>query len=112
MNNLWDIIIIAVAILMFVIMVIIVKKADNQFHDKSLDLIEGMDEMSVMETMEKDPVSIDMLKDDQYMWTFERKDWKGWGTQIITTRVYFNSSKTVIKIERTISYDRSGIKKQ
>lgn len=112
MNNVWDIIILATALILFILMVIFIRQADKQFHDKSLDLKEGMNEADVMEIMEKDPVSIDTLKDDIYVWTFTRKDWKGWGTQIITANVYFDSSKTVTRIERTLTYDRPGMKKQ
>lgn len=112
MNNISDIIILVTALFLFIIMVIIIRKSDKQFRDKSLDLKEGMNEADVMETMEKDPISIDTLKDDIYVWTFERKDWKGWGTQIITAKVYFDITKRVTKIERSVSYDRPGMRKQ
>ena len=111
MNNIWDIVILVVALILFILMVIFVRQADKQFRDKSLDLKEGMNEADVMEIMEKDPISIDILKDDAYVWTFVRKDWKGWGTQIITAKVYFDASKKVTNIERNVSYDRPGMKK-
>ena len=42
MNNIWDIVILAVALILFILMVIFIRQADKQFRDKSLDLKEGM----------------------------------------------------------------------
>ena len=107
-----EIITLVVAILIFIGMSILVFKSDQQFRDKSLDIKEGMKESQVMDIMRKDPISIDQLKDDKYVWTFENKKWKGWGTQITKIEVFFNESKQVASVERSVSYDRPGMKKE
>lgn len=107
----WDIISIIVAAVLLIAAIIIMYLANKQFRDKSIDIKEGMDEGQVIKIMEKDPLSIDRLKDGKYIWTFEKKDYKAWGMRIITIYVHFNSQGKVTQVERNISHDRPGMKK-
>ncbi len=108
----WDIIIVVVAAILLIGLIILVSKANYQFRDKSLEVKEGMNEEQVLEIMGKDPISTDTLKGGKYKWTFERKDYKGWGYKITTSDVYFDENGKVTLVERNVTYDRPGMKKQ
>lgn len=106
-----DIIILVIASIILVLMCILLFRVNKQFRDRSLEIKEGMNGNEVMEIMEKEPSNIDELKEGKYKWTFIRKDYKGWGYQIITTEVYFDEFNKVTLVERNISYDRPNLKK-
>ncbi len=103
-----EIIFVCISAVILVLVVIIVLKARKQFRDKSVDITPGMDEGQVREIMEKDPLSINPLKDDCYDWIYERRQWKGWGTMVLTIEVVFDPTKHVREINYSTSYEKSN----
>ena len=104
----WNIIFIVIAIVIFVAMCIVVFKVEKQYHDKSNDIKLGMKEDQVIDIMEKDPASIEFLKDGQYEWIYEHKYYKGWGMVVVKTEVVFNANKQVIAIKNSESIENSN----
>ena len=106
----WEIIFVILAALLFIFMLVIANKAGHQFRDKSLDVKEGMSEDEVIDIMEKDPLSIEQLKNGNYAYVYEKKEWKGWGMMIMKIEIIFSVEGKVITVERFKTYDSKNNK--
>ena len=102
----WTIIFVVLATLILVGVTLVIVKSDKKFHDKSLDVKEGMDEGQVREIMEDDPLSTDYLQNGEYAWTYERKYYKGWGMVTVRTEIIFNVEGKVKTIHRSETLDK------
>ena len=101
----WNIVFIVIAIVIFVAMCIVVFKAEKLYRDKSSDVQLGMTEEQVLDIMEKDPASIDYLKNGQYEWIYEHKYYKGWGMVVVKTEIVFDTNKRVIATKNSESIE-------
>lgn len=103
-----DLIVLILSILLAVIIFIVIGRTGEQFHDKSIDIKEGMNEDKVLEIMGKDPLSVETLKDNKYAWIYEYKLYKGWGVRVTIIQIIFNESKLVHLVNRDYRYDKSN----
>ena len=107
----WNIIFIVLAIFVLVGVIILVINSGIRFHDKSEDIKMGMSEDEVMEIMEKDPVSIEYLKNGAYEWIYEKTSWGGWGMNTTRIEVIFDENGYVTSVLRTKTCDQSDSQK-
>ena len=109
----WTIIGLSIGGVLLVLVILLVYFSWKKFHDRSVDIKEGMNEQQVLEVMEKDPIEILPLKKGLYEWVYERKEYKGWAMMIIKIEIIFDAKTKLVKsIEKNVSYDRQGIKKE
>ena len=102
----WTIIFTVLAIIIFIAVTIVIVKSSRQFHDKSLDIKEGVGEDEVREIMEDDPISTNYLQNGDYSWIYERKYYKGWGMVTVKTEIIFNVEGKVKTIHRSETLDK------
>ena len=110
--DIWLIILLIISVIIFIIVFFVVFKSWQKFHDKSEDVSIGMNEEEVLEIMEHEPLSIERLKEGSYQWTYQKKEWKGWGMMIMDIGIIFDSTKVVISITRNKHYERANLKKK
>ena len=103
-----DIIAIVIASAIFVLMVIVIFKANVKFEDKSMKIKKGVLESEVREIMEDDPFEIEYLKDGNYEWIYQKKQWKGWGMMIIRIEIIFDIANRVIDINRSKNLEKEA----
>ena len=103
----WDIFFIVLASIILLGMIIISYSSWVKYRDKSVDIKEGMNEEKVLEIMGSDPISIEQLKNNNYEWVYERREWKGWGTEVLKIEIIFSSSNVVTSIVRNRTYEKN-----
>ena len=103
----WDIFFIVLASLLLLGMIIFSYTSWTKYRDKSVDIKEGMSGEKVLEIMGTEPVSIEQLKNDNYEWIYERREWKGWGTEVLKIEIIFSPSKIVTSIVRNKTYEKN-----
>lgn len=107
----WTAIFIVLALFILAGMVVLVIFSDKQFHDKAEGIKVGMSEDQVMNLLEKDPESINYLKDGSYTWTYNRNSWGGWGMITYKTEITFDASGHVTFVTRSKSCDNTDSQK-
>ena len=106
------IIFLIIAVVLLIGTIILTTLANKKFHDRSQDVEKGMNEDKVIEIMEKEPLSIERLKNGKYAWIYEIKQWVGWAMMTVTIQIMFDETKLVTSVERSKSYERENPKKE
>ena len=108
----YDILALALTVLILIAVIIIAYKANYKFRDKSLGINKGMNEEQVLDIMEEDPVAVEQIKNGIYEWVYEFKKWVGWATKTMKIEIIFDKDGLVTSVERSNSYDGPGSKKE